>query len=1592
MSNRGSTGTGPRRSLRAASRRAAHAALACLVVSTAGVLGAATARADTGATSGVITNVPAASSTSLTGRMYTNAATTGTFNFGTGNDVRLDSVTLTDGSVLRPVALAPTVTMRRVADACTSSTSRESIWYADKGESTGVYNIPGYYAATMAQALSDGLISNGLDNVFVNDAAQFTCNNIERMDYVHAPFTVEDTVGDGYFVAERGGNDPFLVAAVTAVDADGNPTALSAPYRAPSSGWGSPIYDPGTTLVAQRDGTADIVATNEVAQRVHGRFVTAADLHVAAGTTIYGFVMAATDVTATAAALLDYRSFPTSSLDGGGIDLVATPLMSVRPQLTLTKALGGPRSADSDEFTVQIHTGSATGPVVNATARSTTTGSGATVDPGTGTTGRFTGVTGTTYYLNEVADGTSDLAQYTQRITCTDATGRQAGLPTDEPLGTAWAIRPAVGTDIACTITNTPRPARLSLVKALGSSRQHDSDQFTVRIHRGSDDGPVVNDTVNSTTSGTGSTVAPGTGTPGSYTTTPGTTYSLDEAGSGDTDLDQYDQRISCVDANGFQTGLPSGEPLRAALELTPAAGADITCTLTNSFVPAPAISIVKSATPGEVDAVGDTVQYSFLVTNTGNVPLTDVHVDDTLAAPAGPALAITCPTTTLAAGATTTCTATYAATQADLDHGSIDNTATATGTPPVGDPVTSEPSTATVEASTTSGISLAKSAAISTDANGDGLAGVDDRLTFSFLVTNTGTVTLTDVEIHDELAAPAGPALTVTCPVTVLAPGASVTCTSNPYLVTQADVDNGSVANTATATATPPSGDPIRSGPSSTTTPTPTDASIGLVKSAAISTDANGDGLAGVDDEVTFSFLVTNTGPVTLTDVAVDDTLVAPAGPAVAVTCPNVPLPPGMHVTCTSSPYRVTQADVDHGKVDNSATASASPPSGAPVTSAPSTTSTPTPDIAVLELVKTASVTTDADGDGKLGVGDELTFGFVVTNTGVVTLHDIAIDDQLVAPAGPAVTVSCPQTTLDPAESMTCTSSPYRVTQADVDSGKVANSATATGTPPSGDPVVSEPSSTSTPTLDSPGISLRKSASLSADANGDGLAGVGDQLTFSFLVTNTGAVTLHDVAVTDQLVAPAGPAVAVTCPRTTLAPTESMTCTSSPYAVTQADVDNGKVANTATAAGTPSGGDPISSDPSSTSTPTPTRGGLALVKTVRISSDANDDDLAGVGDELTFGFLVTNTGAVTLHDVAIDDQLVAPAGPAVSVTCPGTTLAPGASMTCTSSAYPVGQADVDHGSVANTATASGATPTGDPVVSDPSDTTTPTPSAAVVGLVKTAALSLDRDGDGRAGVGDEITFGFTVTNTGAVTLHDVAVDDQLVAPAGPAVSVTCPGTTLAPGASMTCTSSRYVVTQADVDHGSVANSATASGTPPTGGPVTSDPSTTSTPTPGDASISLQKTAALTADANGDGRAGVGDEITFSFLVTNTGVVTLHDVAIRDQLVAPAGPAVSVTCPGTILAPGASMTCTSSPYLVTRADAAEGEVANTATATGMTPDDDTVTSRPSTTSVPTPRVPGTLAYTGTDTGMIAVLGLLLLAAGALLIANHRYPK
>jgi uncharacterized repeat protein (TIGR01451 family) len=74
------------------------------------------------------------------------------------------------------------------------------------------------------------------------------------------------------------------------------------------------------------------------------------------------------------------------------------------------------------------------------------------------------------------------------------------------------------------------------------------------------------------------------------------------------------------------------------------------------------------------------------------------------------------------------------------------------------------------------------------------------------------------------------------------------------------------------------------------------------------------------------------------------------------------------------------------------------------------------------------------------------LTYTYVVTNTGNLPLSNIDLTDNLVG-------VTCPQTTLDPAtttsaaESMTCTSDTYTITDTDRATGSVTNTVTATGT-----------------------------------------------------------------------------------------------------------------------------------------------------------------------------------------------------------------------------------------------------------------------------------------------------------------------------------------------------------------------------------------------------------------------------------------------------------------------------------------------------------------------------------------------------------------
>jgi uncharacterized repeat protein (TIGR01451 family) len=169
--------------------------------------------------------------------------------------------------------------------------------------------------------------------------------------------------------------------------------------------------------------------------------------------------------------------------------------------------------------------------------------------------------------------------------------------------------------------------------------------------------------------------------------------------------------------------------------------------------------------------------------------------------------------------------------------------------------------------------------------------------------------------------------------------------------------------------------------------------------------------------------------------------------------------------------------------------------------------------------------------------------------------------------------------------------------------------------------------------------------------------------------------------------------------------------------------------------------------------------------------------------------------------------------------------LAPGEVVTATAT-YEITQADIDAGQVANGALAEGTTPDDAITESNPADVVTPLAAAPSISLVKTADAS---DVQQPAVVGDTITYRFTATNTGNVTLTGVTIADQL--PGLSELSFAWLGIVgeLSPGEQVTAIAT-YEITQADIDAGRVTNLATATGSAPDGTSVASQPASTDTP------------------------------------------------------------------------------------------------------------------------------------------------------------------
>ncbi|MEP0962695.1 MAG: SdrD B-like domain-containing protein [Roseobacter sp.] len=917
---------------------------------------------------------------------------------------------------------------------------------------------------------------------------------------------------------------------------------------------------------------------------------------------------------------------------------------------------------------------------------------------------------------------------------------------------------------------------------------------------------------------------------------------------------------VDGVDNSTGGTGDTSGDNNPTSIALAQVTGLAMVKTLV-----APIPTVFTNAAPNNV------LSYEFAVTNTGNVtiPASDtLTINDSkiaagnLSCPAIPAAGL--PPIDADGDGTAdpivdgvnqlTCTGTYTITADDAALGSVTNVATAntttTGDSPSDDalfPVNANPA-----------LSVAKSATA-----GQNFSAVGDLITYQYIITNTGgaalseQITLTDDKALTVVSTVNGAATTTVVPAntafTCWAPtagtdptftpdsgwqnavdgpfnGETATCTAT-YAVTQADLNAGQVDNVVFAqTVFPATGGTDVISPIATETVNAGQApAMSLVKSASIGA-TRPDGTF----DVTYTLVTTNSGNVRLENLTLVDDL-------------NSQFGAGVLTSVVSQPVVTVQ------------------PTLAGSTAVTNTTTT-----------YAGGATALIGTTGALAVGDSFSVAFTVRLDATATS---GFENTATAGATPPVTTANPTPTAIDDESENGVQTP----------GQVVN----------GTPDTSDPNDTDVPTVVIPPAEVGSIALVKTGVTdltvvggaGDTVTNVGDQIAYTYTVTNTSTVlnalnvtvaepnnATNDFTGTGTPPSPAnevgGSGNANSSDASTnaswdlLAPGETVTFTGT-YTLTQADIDAGQVENSAVASAADPFGNALSdvSDDNATNQDDPTSvpltqtSGLTILKSVSSVTDNNNNGLVDANDTVVFTFFGTNTGNTALANVTIDDAGLTP----ITVTSVDTTLAIGEGpVIVATAAYLLTAADITAAGIENSATG-----TATPVESDP---TTGEPIA-----------------------------GSPLTNAGGTQLPDVTdISDAGTQPEigsdGNPVNVTNPET---------------IETLDLAGNGD--------------GIVNNDPTVLLLPRP---SLSLIKSVSNAADSDGDGVTGsVDDIITYQFLVTNTGTTILDNVVVTDPVLG----GVITTIPR--LAIGGSNTSTVT-YTVTLADQTRGFLQNSATAVG----------------------------------------------------------
>ena len=246
-------------------------------------------------------------------------------DFGTGKNIKLNGfkVGSKDYKILKLVDEAK---FRRVNN--NQATGERHIYFLEEGSNGSVKSSE---ITTMEEAVRSDFINGGTDNVFANQGdGNGNNNNIERVDFLinDGLLVKENFVNDaGFLLLERHGNDPFKIAAITAVDVNGNPTAFGKLVDVPTSKWGKSDINIETRVIqTNTDWDYPRNTTNVGKQTISGVFVSVASLGVNSGQTIYGYALFPNDIDSNSdlIGLTDFPKNTNTSSSGGGLDLISS--------------------------------------------------------------------------------------------------------------------------------------------------------------------------------------------------------------------------------------------------------------------------------------------------------------------------------------------------------------------------------------------------------------------------------------------------------------------------------------------------------------------------------------------------------------------------------------------------------------------------------------------------------------------------------------------------------------------------------------------------------------------------------------------------------------------------------------------------------------------------------------------------------------------------------------------------------------------------------------------------------------------------------------------------------------------------------------------------------------------------------------------------------------------------------------------------------------------------------------------------------------------------------------------------------------------